>query len=92
VKRLWERLRHPVLELTWHLAAENRCLRAELDAWKAEAAVAKCREKRWRRAARIACEGNPAALRLLEFQQMSDDIADADEIEPHQRNTPRAAP
>jgi hypothetical protein len=84
---------HPVIAVAWRLAATNRRLRAELDEMKAELSVARCRERRWRKAAHVACEGNPAALRLVQIQADSDDWADAPEIEDRQRNTfPRSLP
>ena len=93
MKNLLAWLRHPVIELAWRLAAKNRRLRHECDVLGSELAVAKCREKRWKRAAYAACDGNPEAIRLLDFQSMSDDWADEPEIEAHRRNSsPRSAP
>lgn len=88
-----EDLRHPVVGLAWWLASEKKRLLVELDQARADLAVAKCRERRWRKAAHVACEGNPAALRLLAIQADSDDIADLPEVADHQRNTaPRPLP
>lgn len=84
-------LRHPVTALVWHVHTENWRLRRELDETRAELAVARCREKRWRRHANLASLGNPDAEWRVAVQSMSDDIADAPEVERRNR-FPRSAP
>lgn len=89
---LLERL-SPGLWIAWHLASDKQALLHEVDVLSSELAVAKCREARWKRAAYTACEGNPQAIRLLDFQATSDALADAPELEEYERNTaPRSAP
>ena len=91
MKRLPEWLRHPIVWWAWKVNATNRRLSAELDEVLAELAVARCREKRWRRHAHIASEGNPEAEWRVTVQAMSDDIADAPEVD-RRNTTPRSAP
>lgn len=82
---------HPIVGLVWRLASTNRRLRAELDEAKADAAVSKCREKRWR--ALAVASKDPALAEEIAYRAASDDWADAPEIAPHQRNAaPRSAP
>lgn len=90
--RLLERL-SPSVAVAWRLAADKQALLREVDVLRSELSVAKCREARWKRAAYTACEGNPQAIRLLDFQAMSDDWADAPEIdEPARGSFPRSLP
>lgn len=81
----------PIIALTWRVHTENRRLRRDLEEARAELAVAKCREKRWRRHAFLLSKGDEKAEWACAAQAWSDDWADAPEVE--RRNTfPRSLP
>ncbi len=83
----------PIVSLAWRLAADMRRLTRELDETRAELAVAKCRDKRWRSAAEIMAGQDPGLQWLVAKQQWSYDVADYPEIEDRARNTsPRSIP
>lgn len=88
----------PLLSLLHRLRAERNDLRGQLavaleqiDSLKADLSVAKCREKRWRGLAFKWGGGHPEAMTDMAWRAMSDDIADAPEVD--ERNTaPRSSP
>lgn len=86
---LLERTRRERNDLRGELAR----VREELNETKAELCVAKVRERRWRRLAFKWGGGHPEARREWVWQAMTDDIADAPEIEETDRNAgPRSLP
>lgn len=90
VLRLLERVRVDRNDLRGSVAERDE----QIDTLKAELSVAKCREKRWRRAAfELAPAAGPRAMTVLLYQAQSDDLADEPEIADGDRNAfPRSLP